>query len=90
MTFNDIEQEVAPYKNTLVIINFRVVLLLGCADDGEDYYYQVCENVSMGRDKHWMSSCVMGFIPLKGHINVHDYEHMAAIWNRNSGKTVSL
>lgn len=83
-TFKEIQQEVERYKGTLVIVGFRVVLLMGVVDGGDDYYYQICENVSMGQDKHLLHSCVMGFVPIKDKIDATEYQRMVHIWNLNS------
>jgi len=88
LTFEQLQRETEPHINTLVVMNFKVVLLLGVVEDDEDWYYKVCENLSMGNDRHYLASCVMGFIYLKGRIATDEYDRMVHIWNLNSATQI--
>jgi len=75
----ELKEEIAPYKNTLVIDGYDVVLLEDVIDGHIDFYY-VFHHSKNGR---YESSVVGGFIPLKGRINENDYNSLARIWNIN-------
>jgi len=67
-----------PFKNTLVIEQYRVVLLMDVIDGGDDYYWVVDD---WGEITH--VTCVGSWIGLKGVISDDDYERMKRVWNLN-------
>lgn len=80
ITLEDLKTEVEPYKNTLVIDDFDTVVRLVDVIDGDDDYYWVYES----RNRIYYSSCVGGWIPLKGFIEQEKYDRMVRIWNLNN------
>lgn len=80
ITLEDLKAEVEPYKNTLVIDDFDTVVRLVDVIDGDDDYYWVYES----RNRIYYSSCVGGWIPLKGFIEQEKYDRMVRIWNLNN------
>lgn len=80
ITLEDLKAEVEPYKNTLVIDDFDTVVRLVDVIDGDDDYYWVFES----RNRTYYSSCVGGWIPLKGFIEQEKYDRMVRIWNLNN------
>lgn len=71
-----LQEELLPYKDTLVLYHFKIVKLVDVID-GEDDYYWVYDT------KHGIihSSCVIGWIPLKGVLPDNNYNHILRIWN---------
>lgn len=80
ITLEDLKAEVEPYKNTLVIDDFDTVVRLVDVIDGDDDYYWVYES----RNRIYYSSCVGGWIPLKGFIEQEKYDRMVRMWNLNN------
>jgi len=79
-TLSELQQELDPYKNTLVIDIIGSVVRLVDVIDGEEDFYWVFDN----KDGIHHSSCVMGWTPLKGFIREDDYNKMVRIWNLNN------
>lgn len=73
------KKELEPYKNTLVLDFFDVVRLVDVIDGGDDYYW-VYDTLNGLKQ----SSCVTGWIPLKGKLNDDEYNHLVSIWNYNN------
>lgn len=70
MSENSIIKEFEEYKGQFVINdNWEVVRLIAVGDDGWDYCWVYWD----GRKMSW-SSCVGGFVPLKGKIDEKDYK----------------
>lgn len=80
ITLEDLKAEVEPYKNTLVIDDFDTVVRLVDVIDGDDDYYWVYES----RNRIYYSSCVGGWIPLKGFLEQEKYDRMVRMWNLNN------
>lgn len=79
VTFEKLKQELEPYRNTLVLDLFKVVRLVDVIDGQDDYYWVY--------DTHhgiYHSSCVGGFVPLKGHIEQVEYNRLVNMWNLNN------
>lgn len=80
MTTNleSLKKELEPYQNTLVLNGFEVVKLVDIMD-GEDDYYWVLDT--------WKqvihSSCVIGWMPLKGVLSDKNYDELVRVWNLN-------
>lgn len=74
-----LQEELLPYKNTLVLNHFEVVKLVDVID-GQDDYYWVYDTI------HGIihSTCVGGWIPLKGVLPEKDYDYILRIWNLNN------
>jgi hypothetical protein len=79
-----IQGEINKHRNELVIqAPFQIVKLLGWTDQyDEDYYYVI---YSPGRGLV-LSSCVGGFVWLKGNLSGFDYYHMVATWELNTSE----
>jgi len=78
-TLIELKKELKPYKNTLVLDFFNVVRLVDVVDGEEDYYWVYDTPNGLKQ-----SSCVMGWIPLKGKLNDDEYNHLVKIWNYNN------
>ena len=76
---SELKAELEPFRNTLVIDDFDTVVRLVDVIDGEDDYYWVYDS----REGMYHSSCVGGWIPLKGFVEQEKYEKMVSIWNLN-------
>ncbi len=75
------------HKGELVICDFHhVQRLIGVAEDQDDLYW-VYYN---GRGKVTLSSCVGGFIPLKGFIEERHYENLKRIARLNDYDLVEV
>ena len=74
--FKKLEQELEPYKNTLVLTGFKVVRLVGVEDNEMDY----CWIYDEGR-KMIGESCVGTWIALKGHLPTSEYDRLLRHWN---------
>jgi len=85
-TLEDLRAELEPFRNTLVIDDFDTVVRLVDVIDGEDDYYWVYDGriSSYGRKGIYHSTCVGGWIPLKGFVEQEKYERMVRIWNLNN------
>ncbi len=77
-TLEELQQELEPYKNTLVLSYFKVVRLVDVIDGDYDYYWVY--DTEKGIVHH---SCVGGWTPLKGHIPNEDYKRLVSVWNLN-------
>jgi hypothetical protein len=75
-----LKAELEPFKNTLVIDGFNTVVRLVDVIDGEDDYYWVFDS----RKGIYHSSCVGGWIPLKGFVEQKKYDRMVSTWNLNN------
>ncbi len=76
----ELKKELEPFRNTLVIDVFdKVVRLVDVVDDEDDYYW-----VYDSRQGVYQSSCVCGWIPLKGFIKEKEYNEMIRVWNLNN------
>jgi hypothetical protein len=83
-TFKELEEELEPYRNTLVLWDyFEVARLVDVIEDTDpldgDYYwvYDTFKGIIH-------SSCVGGWIPLKGFIPDDRYNRLVSIWNLNN------
>ena len=75
----DLQEEMSPYKNTLVLDGFEVVRLVNVIDGSDDYYW-----VYDTRKGTVHATCVGGWIPLKGFIPSNEYNSLVRIWNLNN------
>jgi hypothetical protein len=80
ITLKELKEEVEPYKNTLVIDIFENIVRLVDVVEFDDDYYWVFDTPKGLRH----SSCVVGWIPLKGYIEQENYDRMVRIWNLNN------
>ena len=71
--------EVEKYQDTLVLDLDVVVILRGYEIGEEDYYY-VFQKL---RTDIYQSSCVGGFIPLKGFLPDVEYERLRSLFESN-------
>lgn len=76
LTLEQLKEELAPYKNTLVLVGFDVRQLKDVVDEGDDFYW-VLED---GYGKISYYSCVGGWEPLKGVISDRTYKLMCYQW----------
>lgn len=84
--FDLMKKEAEPYIGTLVVMDsWDGLLKLEDVEDHGDDYYWVCTDK---RDNTKCQSCLMGFTPLKGHVNDGDYQRMKQLWNNNSENKV--
>lgn len=78
--FDELKAEIEPYRNTLVIGDFdNVVRLVDVVEEEDDFYW-----VYDSREGLSYSSCVGGWIPLRGFIEKKKYDILVLIWNRNN------
>ncbi len=82
-TLDDFKKELDPFKNTLVLDHFKVVLLIDVIDGGDDYYwvYDTFKGIVH-------ATCVGGWVPLKGFIQEKEYTRLVNIWNLNHSTKV--
>jgi hypothetical protein len=80
-TLEDLKSKVEPFKNTLVICDatLKIVLLVDVIDGGDDYYW-VYDN----RECLYHATCVGGWTPLRGFIDQKKYNRMVIQWNYNN------
>lgn len=81
-----IEKECEQYNDTLVIDFDKVVVLRGYVNGDEDYYY-IFQDI---HSKVWQSSCVGGFIPLKGFLPTKEYERLLYYFQINQKKSLEI
>jgi hypothetical protein len=79
-TLLELQKELEPYKNTLVIGDFYNVVRLVGVIDGEDDYYWVYDTIK--GIVH--ASCVGGWVALKGFIPEKEYQRLVNVWNLNN------
>jgi hypothetical protein len=79
-TLSELKEELEPFRNTLVIDDFDKVVRLVDVIDGEEDYYWVYDS----RNGIYHSSCVSGWVPLKGFVEKEKYKRMVHIWNLNN------
>jgi hypothetical protein len=78
-TIKELQDELEPYKNTLVLNFFEVVRLVGVTEDEDDFYW-IFDN---GKEiVH--SSCVCNWIPIKGKLDDNSYNQLVMVWNLNN------
>jgi hypothetical protein len=77
---DELKKELEPYRNTLVLDYFKIVRLVDVVDGDDDYYWVLDDS---GRGIYW-SSCVGGWIPLKGRLKNKDYKELVRVWNLNN------
>lgn len=78
LTIKDLQAKMAPYKGTLVLDYFDVVLLYDVTYDDDDFYW-----VYKTKKGEYHSSCVGTWRPLKGFIKDKDYQELVRVWNLN-------
>lgn len=78
-TLASLQEELAPYRNTLVLNYFEVVRLVDVIDEEDDYYWVLDSHKGIV-----YSSCVGGWIPLKGKLDTKDYAELVRVWNLNN------
>lgn len=78
--FKKHKQEIKPYLNTLVLLDFKVVKLIEAIDHPTDIYnkYDGGEGIML------LASRLIGFIPLKGILPESQYNELVRIWNLNN------
>lgn len=76
----EIQKEANKHRGEIVIDPaFSIVKLLGWTDQyKEDYYWVICR-----RNEIVLSSCVGGFIYLKGKIGIFEYNHLLELFDMN-------
>lgn len=78
LTLEDLKEELEPYKNTLVLDFCEIVRLIDVEDGGDDFFWVYeCWSETI------RSSCVMGWIPLKGNLPDDIYKTLIENWNMN-------
>ena len=79
LTLDILKNEMEAFKNTLVINDlFEVVRLVDVIEDDFDFYWVYDTGKSIT-----YSSCLGGWIGLKGCIDDDNYNRMVRIWNLN-------
>jgi len=78
-TLEDLKKELEPYRNTLVLDYFELVRLVDVIDGEDDYYWVYDTKKGIVH-----SSCVGGWIPLKGKIEDENYDGLVRVWNLNN------
>ena len=78
-TLLELQAKIGVYKNTLVIgDNNNIVRLVDVIDGHEDFYWVYDTKKGIIH-----SSCVGGWVALKGFILDKDYKRLVSIWNLN-------
>lgn len=72
-------KEIEEHEGELVLDLFEVVKLVGFGEDEDDYYYRY---LSLDRGLY-RSSCVLGFMSLKGKLDDDNYKRLESIWKLN-------
>jgi len=67
------------YIDTLVIDNFKIVMLINLHEDPEDWYWEYFD-----LRESYKSSAVGQCTPLKGIIPEDEYNRLVYVWNLNS------
>ena len=80
LTLEELKKELEPYRNTLVLDFCEIVRLVDVIEEPEDFYWKY-ERWSKGKAN--LSSCVMGWIPLKGNLPDEIYKSLVRNWNMN-------
>lgn len=83
-TLESLQKELQPYKSTLVIGDFDNIVLLKDVIDGEDDFYWVYFGDVSGKRQEYHSTCVGGWVPLKGYILEKSYNELVRVWNLNN------
>lgn len=78
-TLKELQDELKPHKNALVLDYFEVVRLVDVID-GEDDYYWVYDT----KKGIVYSSCVCGWTALKGFLPDNEYKRLVNVWNLNN------
>lgn len=79
ISLKELENEVEPFKNTLVLNLFEVVRLVGVEYIEDDYFW-----IFDTQNGVIYSPCVMGWHPLKGVLPEDKYALLVDIWNLNN------
>lgn len=83
-TLAELQAELAPFKGTLVIGDFDNIVLLKDVIDGEDDYYWVYYGWMRDKKLKYHSTCVGGWVGLKGVVPDDQYKRLVNIWNLNT------
>ncbi len=84
LTIEKLKKEIGKYKNTLVIGDLMdIVRLVGVIEETDDFYW-LYDKGKYNKVEISYSSCVGGWIPLKGFVPKKDYDRMVSIWNLNT------
>ena len=78
-TLKELQDELKPYRDTLVLDFFDVVRLVGVTEDKDDFYW-----IFDTKKGTVYSSCVCSWKPLKGHLKDSDYKELVRVWNLNN------
>ena len=73
------KKEVEKYKGQLVLDSFDVVMIEDFMSDNEDNYY----GFRTWTNKHYWSSCVGSFTPLKRRLSKKEYSRLLYQFNLN-------
>lgn len=80
--YKELKEKAENYKGQIVLSYLEVYRLTGeIHDDGEDYYWGY-ETLDSENPFIW-SSCVGGFIPLKGRLTEEEYNSVERIFEMN-------
>ncbi len=77
--FEKFIKEYKSYYNTLVILDFEVVLFLEIIEEEDDYYYVYIDKSGNRR----YCTCVLEIYRLKNVIPDKQYNEMVRVWNLN-------
>lgn len=80
VTLEQLKEEMAQYKDTLVLFTWHMARLLDVVDGDDDYYWVV---QYAGHGYTTWHSCVGGWAPLKGKIDDKDYDEIERCWKLN-------
>lgn len=79
LKLDSLKKEMEPYKDTLVLDYFEVVRLVDVFEDEDDFYWVYDTHKGLIH-----SSCVVGWIPLKGILIDKNYDELVRVWNLNN------
>lgn len=78
-TFKELQDELEPQKNALVLDYFEVVRLVDVIDGKDDYYWVYDTGKGIVH-----SSCVGRWTALKGALPDNEYKQLVNVWNLNN------
>ncbi len=83
VTLKLLQDELAPYRGTLVLDFCRVALLKDVYEGDDDCYWVYYGNLNGRYHGEYHSSCVGGWTPLKGFLPDEAYKKLVDRWNIN-------
>lgn len=86
LTLEKFKREIEPYKDTLVLVYFEIARLIDVIEEDEEFYW-VLDFFEKGIV---LTSCLIGWIPLKGKIDDIHYDELIRVWNLNKNERLEV